>query len=250
MQVYGAKVIATPTMQDRWTMVKLCVDQFGWWPIQNYAEPQVGANPYGIEGYKTMAYEIIEQLGWKAPDWVAVPTAVGDALVGIWRGFSEWHDAGWISFKPRMLAAEVFGPLKEAIRSNLDHVEPVEGRPTVAMSAGGRSSGWQALQATRDSEGAAIDASEDEILSMQKALAATEGIYAEASSVLSLIGIHKLRKSGEINAKDTVVAVLSATGLKDPDASQSYLPKVPLIEPTLQDLARTLDASYGFRVPH
>lgn len=249
MQVYGAKVIATPTVQDRWTMAKLCVDTFGWWPIQNYAEPQVGGNPYGVEGFKTMAYEVVEQLGWKAPDWVSVPTAVGDALVGMWRGFSEWHDAGWISSRPRMLAAEVFGPLKRAMELDLDHVEPVPTHPTVAMSAGGHSSGWQALRATRDSGGAATDASEEEILAMQQALAATEGIYAEASSVLSLVGLHKLRVRGHIRENDTVVAVLSATGLKDPDASQSFLPTIPLIEPTLKGLREALSRTYGFRVP-
>ncbi len=249
MQVYGAKVIATPTMQDRWTMVKATVDKFGWWPIQNYAEPPVGANPFGIEGFKTIAYEILEQLGGKAPEFVAVPTAVGDALIGMWRGFTEWANAGLVSHRPKMIAAEVFGPLRQAIDRKLDHVEPVPTRPTVAMSAGGRTSAWQALHAIYESKGFATDASEEEILTMQKELARHEGIYAEASSVLSLVAIQKLRRVGTIGRDDVAVAVLSATGLKDPDASQSYLPQIPLIEPTLQDLERALRVTYDFHMP-
>jgi threonine synthase len=84
---------------------------------------------------------------------------------------------------------------------------------------------------------------------MQNELAANEGIYAEASSVLPLVALYKLRKAGQIGENETVVAILSATGLKDPGASQSYLPKVPLIEPSLRGLERALVDSYGFSIP-
>jgi threonine synthase len=248
MQVYGPMLFTTPTARDRWEMTARCVNDLGWYPIQNFVEPPVGANPYGIDGYKTIGHEVCEQLGWRTPDVFVVPVASGDAFVGPWIGFNELLNLDWATGpKPRMIAAEVFGPLKQALASGWDHVEKVAGGKTVSVSVGGTNSAYQALKTVWDSQGLAETATDDEVMAMQMALARAEGIYAEASSVLTLAVVKKLRERGEVGADDTVVALLTGSGLKDPEVSVDYLPSIPAITPTLEDLERGLWEHYGYR---
>src|SRR5215510_345885 len=87
MRAYGAQVVAVAHKQDRWTLMETAVRRYGWFPTSPFFSPAVGSNPYGIEGYKTLAYEIVEQMGWEVPDWCVLPVCYGDALVGMWRGF-------------------------------------------------------------------------------------------------------------------------------------------------------------------
>ena len=87
------------------------VDHFGWFPTSPFFGPVVCNNPYGIEGYKTLAYEIVEALNWQVPDCCVLPVCYGDALIGMWRGFTEMLTLGWIDRMPRMMAAEVYGSL-------------------------------------------------------------------------------------------------------------------------------------------
>ncbi len=89
MQAYGALVVAVEDKAHRWTLLEAGVRRFGWFPTSPFFGPVVGSNPYGIEGYKSLAYEIAEQLEWRVPDWVVLPVCYGDALVGMARGFAE-----------------------------------------------------------------------------------------------------------------------------------------------------------------
>lgn len=249
MQVYGAMLVTVPTMQDRWHLVKRYVDECGWYPVQNFLVPPIGANPYGIDGYKTIAYETCEQLDWQAPDVFVVPVASGDAFVGPWHGFSEFFDLGYVQTRPRMIAAEVFGPLQQALRRGLDHVEQVPGGKTVAVSTGATNSAYQSLRTVRDSGGSAVVAGDEEIMEMQTLLARTEGIYAEASSVLTLAVIKKMRECHEIDRNETVVALLTSSGLKDPEVTLPYVPSIPAIQPHPESLERALRETYQFTIP-
>lgn len=249
MQVYGAMLVTVPTVQDRWHMVKQYVDQHGWYPVQNFLVPPIGANPYGIDGYKTIAYEVCEQLNWQAPDLFVVPVAGGDAYVGPWHGFTEFMELGITASRPRMIAAEVFGPLQQALERGLDHVEQVPGGKTVAVSTGATNSAYQSLKTVRDSGGSAELASDEEIMEMQILLAQTEGIYAEASSVLTLAVIKKMRDRGDIDREETVIALLTSSGLKDPDVTLPYVPSIPAIEPNAASLEAALRDAYHFTLP-
>lgn len=250
MQVYGAMLVTVPTVQDRWHMVKQYVEEYGWYPVQNFLVPPIGANPYGIDGYKTLAYEVCEQLQWQAPDVFVVPVAGGDAYVGPWKGFTEFYELGFTKSRPRMIAAEVFGPLKQALDRDLDYVEPVPGGKTVAVSTGATNSAYQSLKTVRDSGGSAVVASDEEIMEMQILLAKTEGIYAEASSVLTLAVINKMRERQEIERAETVVALLTSSGLKDPDVTIPYVPSIPAIEANAESLEAALRDAYQFTIPH
>lgn len=248
MEVYGTKLVAMPTVQDRWKMVEALVDEYGWFTTAGFSWPPIGSNPYGVDGYKTVGFEICEQLGWKAPDAVVVP-AGGDLFWGVWKGFDEFHRTGFIERAPRMIAAETFGPLKNALEKGLDFPEVVPSGPTVAISTGVPYSSYLFLKAVRDSGGEAeVAAGDDAIMEMQLKLAALEGIYAEASSVQTLAVIKQLRAAGRIREDEVVVAVLTSSGLKHPEITAERLPEIPRVEPDLGAVLEALERVYGYRV--
>ena len=251
MQVYGAYLVVVPTAQDRWNLMGQCIDQFGWYPASGYMNPPVGSNPWGIEGYKTIAYEIVEQLNGRPPEWVIVPTAYGDGLYGTWKGFKELKSLGAIDRLPKMVAAERFGSLAHTLDlggdRGLDQVAEVPTSPSVAFSIANGISTYQALKALKESQGLAITASDEEILEMQKLLAGLEGVYGEASSVIALNVAAKLRAQGQADNGEVVVAVLTSSGLKDTAATAQILPSPPQIVPELAELRQALERTYGFR---
>jgi threonine synthase len=207
--------------------------------------PPVGANPYALEGNKTFAFEVAEDLDWQVPDWVVAPCSSGDSLTGAWLGFTQLRRLGYVDDVPRMAAAETYGVLGRALDTGADHTEAVVPTPSVAISTASANSAYQCLKTLRDSGGAAMTASNEEIMRAQLALSSTEGIWAEASSALSIAAIDKLAQQGAIQADDVVVAWLTSSGLKDPEVMAPYLPSIPLIEPTWESLRRALRDSYA-----
>lgn len=247
MAVYGTYLVAAPTIKDRWAFVEAGVDRFGWFPVTVFSYPYVGSNCYGIEGYKTIGYEIVDQLG-RAPDHVVVPVGAGDAFSGAWKGFSEFAAAGVSDGVPTMHAAEVYGPLEHALANDLeDSIEmPTDGEPTVAISVGSNLGTFQALNVLRSSDGSARRASNEEMIEMQALLARLEGIYVETSSALSLAALPKLAEAGAVDPDETVVAVLTSNGLKDPQTTADHLPAIPESGPTFDEVVDILGTSYGF----
>ncbi len=178
------------------------------------------------ECYKTIGYEIVDQLG-RAPEHRGAGRA-GDAFTGTWKGLREYQRAGVIDEMPRLHAAEVYGPLEHALAENLDDcVEmPVGDQSTVAMPVGSNPSTYQALNVLRDTGGSARSADNAEMLAMQRQPAALEaGVYVETSSVLSLAAPPSAwsRHAGHVIDPDsTVVAELTSTGLKHPEVTAEH----------------------------
>jgi len=222
MRVYGATVVAVANKADRWPLMQYAVKEFGWFPTSPFFGPVVGSNPYGIEGYKTLAYEIVEQMNWEVPDCCVLPVCYGDALIGMWRGFLEMHALKWIDKLPRMMAAEIYGSLSTALHGDDDVLPDMPlTHETVAKSTTATRSTFQALHVLRKSGGAATVVGNTSILEWQQHLARTEGLYVEPASAAALAAISQLRASGEIAHSDRVVALLTASGLKDPEATRS-----------------------------
>jgi threonine synthase len=216
MQAYGATVVETESKADRWTLMEHAVRHYGWFPTSPFFGPVVGSNPYGIEGYKTLAYEIAEQFDWRVPDWCVLPVCYGDALVGMWRGFEDMLAFGWTDRMPRMVAAEVHGSLGAALAAGSDM--PPDMRPnqdSIAVSIGATRGTFQTLDIVRRSGGAAVTIDNDDLLRWQRALAGEEGLYVETSSAAAVAAAAELRRQGRIGATDSVVALLTASGLKD-----------------------------------
>jgi threonine synthase len=249
MRVYGAMVLAVRDRADRWKLLEAGVRRFGWFPTSPFFAPVVGSNPLGLEGYKTLAYEVAEQLGWRAPAWCVLPVCYGDALYGMWKGFDELRGLGWIDRMPRLVAAEIHGSLAATLKAGSDAVVAMPGRrDSIAASIAGATQGtYQALHAIRASRGTAVPVDDDELLACQARLAATEGLYGEPSSLAALAAVSRLRADGVIAAGQAVVAVLTAGGLKDVAPTARGQGDLPLVPPDIDAALATLREVYGFR---
>ena len=249
MQAYGAMVVATRTKADRWKLLQTGVAEWGWYPTSPYFGPPVGSNPYGVDGYKTLAYEVCEQMDWEPPDWCVLPVAYGDALFGMWKGFDELARLGLIRKQPRMVAAEMAGCLSAALASGEDAIPEIAApSPYVAGSISVNQSTYQALHALRASGGTARVARNDELLGLQRDLAADEGLYAEPSSLAALAAVARLCEEGRIGRSDTVVVVNTASGLKDTAATAAAARAVPTVDGDIGQFLETLRDAYGYRV--
>jgi threonine synthase len=246
MQAYGAAVVECETSESRWDLMRQGIEQFGWYPTSGFIAPPVGSNPWGVEGYKTIAYEVAEDLGWTAPDVVVVPSAYSDGLYGIWKGWTELHALGLVKHAPRMIAAEPFGPLAHALERGLPAPEPVEApSSSVAFSIASRYGTWQGLAALRDSGGAGVRLTDEGILEAQRALAREEGLYVEPSSAAALTAVMQLAGRKALDPAQTIVIVLTSGGLKDPGASRAWLPPVPAAGADFDRLLTVLREAYG-----
>ena len=246
MQAYGAAVVECPTSEARWALMREGVERLGWYPTSGFALPPVGSNPWGIEGYKTIAYEVVEDLGWKAPDVVIVPSAYSDGLYGIWKGFTELHHLGLVKAPPRMIAAEPFGPLANAMERRLEAPETVDAPgSSVAFSIASRYGTWQGLAALRDSGGAGVRVTDEGIFEAQRALGREEGLFVEPSSATAMTAVMQLAARRALDPDQTIVLVLTSSGLKDPGASRTWLPNVPPAGADFDDLLVTLREAYG-----
>ncbi|BCG86661.1 threonine synthase [Mesorhizobium sp. 113-3-9] len=217
---YGATVLPLVSKMDRWSLLEQAAARYDWFIASPYHGPVVGSHPLGIEGYKTIAYEIVEQSNGTAPDWCVLPVCYGDALSGVWAGFCELFAQGAITRLPRLVAAEVHGSLADALASGADALSERKMHfDSLAVSIGTPRSTFQALKALRESGGHAVPVSNHGLIAMQERLARDEGIFAELASVTPLIAISKLKDQGIIATTDRVVAVVTASGLKDLDRS-------------------------------
>ncbi len=248
MQAYGACVIVTPTAVDRWTIMGKCVDQLGWMPISGFQAPAIGSNCYGIDGYKSIAFEIYEQLGNTAPDMISVPACYSDGLYGTFKGACDLKEMGCIEKVPQFVAAEVFGSIEKTLATGSKDPVSVPSEWSVSFSIANGLCTWQGLEAVRASNGYARSSNDKETMEMQLMLASSEGIYAEASSCTSLVALAKLAKEGKIAPDQKVVAVLTSTGLKDPASTKEKLPPVPTIQPEMDALRDALQSAYGLSI--
>lgn len=178
-------------------------------------------NPYRLEGQKTIAYEICDQLNGEPPDVVVVPVGNAGNISAIWKGFTEFYNLGLISRLPKMVGIQAEGaaPIARAIKGGKDTIEPVKNPETVASAIriGAPVSWKKAIRAIKDSRGTAETVTDNEILGAQKMLARYEGLFVEPASASSIAGLKKMLENGEIDKDETVVCVATGHGLKDPD---------------------------------
>jgi threonine synthase len=171
-------------------------------------------NPYRLDGQKTAAFEVCEDLGG-APDYLAIPVGNAGNISAYWQGFTDYQAAGLVETRPHMLGFQAAGAAPLA----LGH--PVEDPRTVATAIriGNPASAELALRA-RDESGGLIDAvTDEEILAAYRDLARYEGVFCEPASAASVAGVRKLAAQGRIDPGATIVCVLTGHGLKDPDTA-------------------------------
>ena len=178
-------------------------------------------NPYRLEGQKTLAYEVWDQLGGRVPDAVIVPVGNAGNISAIWKGFQDLNQLGLISDLPRMIGIQAEGasPIAEAFRRGLSKIDPVPNPETVATAIriGSPASWKKALRAVRGSKGLVETVTDTEILEAQRLLARLEGIFVEPASASSVAGLKKLVEVGAVSRKEEVACVTTGHGLKDPE---------------------------------
>jgi threonine synthase len=224
------------------------IERHGWYPTSGWMVPPIGSNPFGIEGYKTIAYEIAEDLGWSAPDVVAVPSCYSDGLFGIWKGWVELEQRGLVKTRPRMMAAEPFGPLAHALERGLEIPEKVVAGSSVAFSIASPYGTYQGLTALRDSDGLGVPITDEGIFEAQRALASEEGLYPEPSALVGLTAVMQQARAGRLDPDQRIVIVITSGGLKDYEASRAWLPEVPVAGSDFGSTLAVLEERYGLRL--
>jgi len=172
------------------------------------------ANPFGLEGYKTIAYEIFAQLG-RVPDWVAVPVGGGDGLFGIAKGFGELLGWGITDTVPRMLGvqSDQAPSLVTAVRDGTPTTGSVAVGPTVALSIAVEMAGNHALASVRRTRGSALAVTDAQIAAARASLGA-EGISAESSSAAAVAGAISAEDLSIISPGEIVVSVVTSNGYR------------------------------------
>lgn len=171
-------------------------------------------NPYRIEGQKTAAFEICDQLG-RAPTHLCIPVGNAGNITAYWRGFRECRSAGLADAVPKMLGFQAEGAAPIVLGHAVEHPETVATAIRI-----GNPVNWQSALAARDESGGLIEAVSDEkILEAYRLLAARTGIFCEPASAASVAGLLELYYSGYFNSDEEIcaVCVLTGHGLKDPD---------------------------------
>ncbi len=172
-------------------------------------------NPYRLEGQKTGAFEICDQLE-AAPDILAIPVGNAGNISAYWKGFKEYNEKKGYEL-PKMFGFEAAGA------AAIVHNRVFENPETIATAIRiGNPASWDlAVNAAKESNGVIDEVTDEEILAAYRKIASTEGVFAEPGSCASIAGVFKKVKQGEIPAGSTVVAILTGNGLKDPDTAIS-----------------------------
>ena len=183
---------------------------------------------YFLEGIKTTAYEILEQLGWQCPDWILVPMGNGCHLSMIWKALSEFEQLGFVdSITTRLIGTQSTScsPIVDAFEAESDEILPSDSMPSVAtdISFENPICGNMALEAIRESGGLAASVTDREILDAVRDLARLEGLFAEPASATTIAALKKLTRRGTITKKDRVVCIITGMGLKYPEIAETFV---------------------------
>ena len=178
--------------------------------------------PYRVEGKKTIAFELAEQLGWRWPSAIIYPTGGAVGLIGIWKAIGELQELGWTSSSPpRMVAVQAAGcaPIAAAFAAGRDHAEPALDPSTIAPGIRVPSpfADRLALRALRESRGTAVTVTDDELLAWMRLASRAEGVLFGPEGAAAVAAAHKLRESGWLGSDQEVVVLNTGSGLKHLD---------------------------------
>ncbi len=195
---------------------------------------------FRLEGQKSQAYEIAEQLGWKAPDYLVCPIGCGTNLAAIWKGFKELKELDLIEKLPKLIGVQPTGcnVVNKAFRKKTLNFTPLDKPNTIcsAVAAGYPLDGIKVLQALFESKGAVVDLTDEEVLEHEQYLARQEAIFVEPSGALPIAAVKKLSQEGFFKPDDTIVCIATGNGLKDPKSAVKMIPDPPTIDPDIREV--------------
>ncbi len=234
--IYGSRVMLVKGNYDQ--AVALCLaasKEFGWY-CRNTAY-----NPYTVEGKKTATLEIVEQLGWRAPDRIFVSVGDGNIISGLWKGLRDLAALGWLDKMPKLMGIQAEGSAAccNAWRAGTEKITPVNAQ-TVAdsISADIPLDGVRAVRAVRETGGAYLTVSDAEILAAIPELARSAGVFSEPAGAAAYAGLKKAVHQGMIGSDETIVCLITGNGLKDIASAMLVAGTGTPIEPTLDAIRR------------
>jgi len=230
----------------RHQFVRYLVSECGWYPATGMRGGSA-SNPYGVEGYKSLAYEIVRDLG-RAPDQVYMACAMGESLYGVYKGFKELAHFGVIDRVPKMNACQPSGAnvLEQSVAAGLKECITLPNPSSIATSVREPSSGEHALEAVYESGGRALSVSDEQILDMMR-LIGREGICVEAACAVAAAGLAHGRRAGWIDDDERVIAVLTSSGIKWPHQLSLATHGATTLAPTRASLQAAL-STHGLDV--
>ncbi len=239
LQIFGARLfLVRGSYDDAFRLSTEAAEELGWY-CRN-----TGQNPFTVEGKKTAAFEIAEQLGWRAPDRVVVSVGDGNIITGVHRGFQQLVDLGWIDRMPKLLGVQAEGssPIARAWAQGAETIDPVAAHTRAdSISAGDPSDGLRALCAVRDSGGAYVSVSDEAIIASIAHLGRGAAVFAEPAAAAAHAGLAAALEDGTVARDEEVVILVTGTGLKDIDAAiQAANTSPTVIDSTMEALREQL----------
>jgi len=213
LMMFGANLTAVKgSYEDTFELSKSAIDKYGWY------NRNAAINPYLSEGKKTVALELIEQLDFEAPDYVAISVGDGCTIAGVYKGLYDMYNIGLINKIPRLISVQASGccPINTAaMNKTLDWQTQEENTYADSIAVGVPRNAIKAIKAILDSDGICVNVTDDEIREAQRFLAKECGVFGEPAGVTGTAGLMKLCREGLIEKDATVVSVVTGNGLKD-----------------------------------
>jgi threonine synthase len=243
LTVHGARVVRVRgSTSDTYELAKAAAETGEWANLTT-----TFLSPLATAGFKTIGYELADQLDGRAPDWVIAPISAGPILVAVATAFREYHAAGRVDRVPRMVCAQAAGcaPIARAFEEGAENVTAWSDPPETIATAiadplrGYEDDGTLTLRVVRQTEGIALTVTDGAIRKAIRRLAELEGVFAEPSGAVPLAALAVLRTRGVIRAGSRVVCLITGHGLKDPTAADQDV-DMPLIEPATEQLFEAL----------
>ena len=238
LMIFGAHVISVKSSyEDTFKLSQQAIEKYGWY------NRNAAINPYLMEGKKTVALEIAEQLGWKMTDYVALSVGDGCTIAGVWKGFKDLYATGMIDRLPRLISVQAEGccPLNRAIAENKPWEPMEENTLADSIAVGVPRNADKALNAIRESNGVVVNVSDQEILDAAKLLGRTCGVFGEPAGVTGTAGVKKALELGLISPDSSVVSIVTGNGLKDTPNAIKAAGEPVAIDPDMDQLLAVMD---------
>ncbi len=236
--IFGANVISVlGNYEDTFRLSAQAIEKWGWY------NRNAAINPYLVEGKKTVSLEIAEQMGFKTPDYIFVSVGDGCTIAGVWKGFVDLYETGFIDKLPKIISVQSSGcyPINKAFTEN-NPLEPME-ENTIAdsIAVGVPRNPDKAIKAIKDSGGFCINVSDEEILDAMKLLGQTTGVFGEPAGVTATAGLKAASEKGLIDKNAIIVSIVTGNGLKDVQNAISAAGVPIKIPPEMSELISALN---------
>ncbi len=244
LMIFGANVISVQgSYEETFRLSAEAIDRWGWY------NRNAAINPYLVEGKKTVSLEIAEQMGFEMPDYVAVSVGDGCTIAGVWKGFKDLYSAGIIDKLPKLISVQAAGccPINTELQTGRPWQPMEENTIADSIAVGVPRNPDKALNAVRESNGIAVNVTDEEILGAMRLLGRTCGLFGEPAGVTGAAGIKKARQLNLIPEDATVVGIISGNGLKDVNNAIKAAGEPISIEPDMKLLLEEFERK-GFNL--